>query len=173
MKSRKSIASSLQVRLSSFSGAVVRDTRTDALDPSGGVFTSVESMLAGRAIGSEVGFVRTFVQASASRRCPPTRRAILAGGARMGLASGFCRRRCIVRDPQGNPVPGPDGQPLVTIVRDIPASERFFSGGATTVRGFGLDWLGTPEIVDSDGFSRGGDALLVLNAELGLTCAAA
>ena len=154
-----------QVRLSSFSGAVVRDTRTDALDPSGGVFTSVESMLAGRAIESEVGFVRTFVQAFGFKALPTARRAILAGGARMGLASGF-PQEVIVRDPQGNPVPGPDGQPLVTIVRDIPASERFFSGGATTVRGFGLDRLGTPEIVDSDGFSRGGDALLVLNAEL-------
>jgi outer membrane translocation and assembly module TamA len=78
---------------------------------------------------------------------------VFAGAARIGLARGFPRE-----------VIGDDGLPQT--VRDIPASERFFAGGATTVRGFALDRLGTPEIIDSDGFSQGGDALLVLNAEL-------
>ena len=31
---------------------------------------------------------------------------------------------------------------------ELPASERFFAGGDTTVRGFPLDSLGTPETLD-------------------------
>jgi outer membrane translocation and assembly module TamA len=52
------------------------------------------------------------------------------------------------------------------VVRDLPASERFFAGGDTTVRGFALDQLGTPETIDSNGFPQGGNAVIVLNAEL-------
>ena len=49
---------------------------------------------------------------------------------------------------------------------DLPASERFFAGGDTTVRGWGLDQLGTPETLDANGFPKGGNSVLVLNAEL-------
>ena len=48
----------------------------------------------------------------------------------------------------------------------LPASERFFAGGDTTVRGFALDQLGTPEIIDADGFPIGGNGVIILNAEL-------
>jgi outer membrane protein insertion porin family len=34
------------------------------------------------------------------------------------------------------------------------------------VRGFALDQLGTPETIDANGFPVGGNAVLVLNAEL-------
>jgi outer membrane protein insertion porin family len=154
-----------QVRLSSFSSTFVRDTRDDALDPSRGMFTSLETAIAARVVGSEVGFLRSFIQTFVFRPLPTRRRIIFAGAARLGLGRGF-PKEVVVLDEAGNPVPGPDGQPVTATVRDIPASERFFAGGATTVRGFALDRLGTPDIIDSDGFSKGGDALLVLNAEL-------
>ena len=48
----------------------------------------------------------------------------------------------------------------------LPASERFFAGGDTTVRGFALDRLGTPEVIDADGFPVGGNGVIILNAEL-------
>ena len=51
-------------------------------------------------------------------------------------------------------------------VDEIPISERFFAGGDTTVRGFALDQLGTPATKDQNGFPTGGNALLILNAEL-------
>ena len=51
-------------------------------------------------------------------------------------------------------------------MRIVDASERFFAGGDTTVRGFSLDQLGTPETLDENGFPRGGNAVVVLNAEL-------
>ena len=64
------------------------------------------------------------------------------------------------------PVLDDSGQPVVDTIRDLPASERFFAGGDTTVRGFALDQLGTPATIDKDGFPIGGNALVILNAEL-------
>jgi outer membrane translocation and assembly module TamA len=45
-------------------------------------------------------------------------------------------------------------------------SQRFFAGGGTSVRGFQLDRLGVPEILNPDGLSRGGNGLVVGNVEL-------
>ena len=43
------------------------------------------------------------------------------------------------------------------MIRELPASERFFAGGDTTVRGFALDRLGTAETLDPQGFPQGGN----------------
>jgi outer membrane protein insertion porin family len=51
------------------------------------------------------------------------------------------------------------------VIRDLPASERFFAGGDTTVRGFALDRLGTEDTLDSEGFPQGGNGLTVFNLE--------
>ncbi|MEZ5286260.1 MAG: BamA/TamA family outer membrane protein [Vicinamibacterales bacterium] len=153
-----------QVRLSTFFGAVLRDSRDDVLDPQRGTVLGVDASLAGRAVGSEVGFAKTFLQGFAYKRLPGPG-FVVAGGARAGFATGFSRE--VVRlDTDGNPVTGTDGQPVVDIVDDLPASERFFAGGDTTVRGFALDRLGTDETLDQQGFPQGGNGLLVLNAEL-------
>jgi outer membrane translocation and assembly module TamA len=55
---------------------------------------------------------------------------------------------------------------VIQTVNDLPASERFFAGGDTTVRGFTLDRLGRPDTIDADGFPKGGHGLMVFNAEL-------
>jgi outer membrane protein insertion porin family len=157
-----------QVRLSKFSGSFIRDTRNDVIDPDGGTFVILDTELAPRAIGSEVGFVRTFLQGFAYHRVPAPRRTVLAFGARLGAAHGF--RRTVAReDGNGNPVTGPDGQPIVDVVQDLPASERFFAGGDTTVRGFSLDRLGTDATISPTGFPTGGNGLVVLNGELRAT----
>ena len=57
---------------------------------------------------------------------------------------------------------------LIETVRELPASERFFAGGDTTVRGFALDQLGTADTIGTGGFAIGGNALLIFNAELRL-----
>jgi outer membrane protein insertion porin family len=85
---------------------------------------------------------------------------VLATSARLGLAAGFPREVITSADPAAG------GQPVVEVVRDLPASERFFAGGDTTVRGFALDQLGTPATIDDNGFPIGGNALVILNAEL-------
>jgi len=118
-----------QFRLSSFSGAVIRDTRDDTVDPTGGDYVSGTGQWAGKSIGSEVAFVKSFLTAQAFRIVPRTKRLVFAGSGRVGLATGFTN----------------GGETGV----QLPASERFFAGGDTTVRGFALDQLGVrhvPEI---------------------------
>src|SRR5687768_15022214 len=137
-----------EVRLSRFAGSLIFDNRDDLLDPENGTSIIVDTNVAMRAIGSEVGFVRTFAQGFFYRRLPVRRRAILAVGARVGAARGFER----VKDDQ--------------VVSDLPASERFFAGGDTTVRGFSLDRLVSEDTVSATGFPLGGNGLIVLNGEL-------
>jgi outer membrane protein assembly complex protein YaeT len=154
-----------QVRLSSFSMSAVRDTRDDQLSPTLGHYASVNTQLAARRIGSEVGFVRSFLTAQFFRQLPGPSRIVLATSARFGLAAGFPRE--VARaDENGRPVTDADGQAIVDVVEDLPASERFFAGGDTTVRGFALDQLGTPATIDQDGFPIGGNAMSIFNAEL-------
>jgi outer membrane translocation and assembly module TamA len=133
-----------QVRLSTFGATLLRDTRNDVLDAERGWFLSVENDIAATLYGSEVGFAKTYAQAFGYRRLPGRRRAVLALAGRLGLAHGF--------------IDDADAQ--------LPASERFFAGGDSTVRGFSLDRLGDASTITSTGFPTGGNALVVLNAEL-------
>jgi outer membrane protein assembly factor BamA len=137
-----------QVRLSKFSGSFIRDTRDDILDATSGRLVIVDGDLAARAIGSEVGFLRTFVQGFSFHRLPVQRPVVLALGGRLGAAHGFAR------------AVGGD------VVQDLPASERFFAGGESTVRGFSLDRLGNEQTISATGFPTGGNSVVVLNAEL-------
>ena len=126
--------------LSSVSSGLVRDTRDDPLDPTSGSLVGVDGEMALRGIGSEVGFAKTTFQGFLYRQLP--RDLVFAAGARLGLGRGFA------------------------VVEDLPASERFFAGGDTTVRGFALDRLGDDPTIDENGFPIGGNALIVLNSEL-------
>ena len=141
-----------KVRLSSFSGSLLRDTRDDVVDPTAGEVLSIDARVAARAIGSEVGFAKAFTQAFIYRRMPGVRRIVLAAGVRLGIAVGF---------PQG----AVGSNPL------LPISERFFAGGDTTVRGYAFDRLGIPAgrpgaTIDADGFPQGGNAVVILNSEV-------
>lgn len=141
-----------KVRLSSFLGTLIRDTRNDPVDPTAGQYLSANGQLAGRAIGSEVGFLKSFFTAQTFRTLPGRRGVVVAASARLGAAVGF---------------------PSAAGSRDLPASERFFAGGDTTVRGFALDRLGVhhdppqeSDTIDSAGFPLGGNALVLFNGEL-------
>jgi outer membrane protein assembly complex protein YaeT len=148
-----------QVRLSSFSATLVRDTRDDAVDPRTGGYFSANGQLAGRGIGSEVGFAKGLFVAQLFRPVPHAARVIFAGSARLGLATGFPRQV--------------DTALGVQTVEDLPQSERFFAGGDTTARGFALDRLGVKHIpsqpndtLNPDGFPLGGNGLIILMGEL-------
>ena len=150
-------------RLSSFSSSLIRDTRDDAVDPSSGEYASASGQLAGRAIGSQIGFAKSFFTAQAFRTLPHTNRIVFASSARIGLAAGFPRESV---DEQGNVVPG-------ELIVDLPQSERFYAGGDTTIRGFALDRVGTRHIpaqpsdtLDQDLLAIGGNGLVIFNAEL-------
>ena len=154
-----------EVGISKFSVSTIRDTRDDVIDPDVGALLVIDGELATRALGSEVGFTKTSLQGFWFRRLPAARRTVVAVGARVGLAHGF-RRRVVREDVDGEPITGADGSPVVDTVQDLPASERFFAGGDTTVRGFALDRLGTDATISPSGFPTGGNGLIVLNAEL-------
>ena len=60
----------------------------------------------------------------------------------------------------------PTGTGFESTTQELPASERFFAGGDTTVRGFALDRLGTPATISATGFPAGGNGEVIVNAEL-------
>ena len=90
---------------------------------------------------------------------------VLALRGQLGMARGFPRNLTAV---------DAAGELITDILRDLPVSERFFAGGSTTVRGFALDRLGVfdPDCVPcsvinpTTGLSIGGNAVVILNAEL-------
>lgn len=146
-----------RVRLSAFAGAISRDTRDDVLEPGRGMFVSAEGTLATRALGGQVGFIKSYVQGLWFRRLPGRRQIVFASRAAVGLADGFPRIVTSI---------DPDGQEVVESIEDLPASERFFAGGDTTIRGFALDTVGAPNTISANGFPKGGNAVLILNGEL-------
>jgi outer membrane protein assembly factor BamA len=148
-----------KVRLSAFSGAISRDTRDDVLDPERGTFVSAEGTLAARAIGGQVGFMKTYLQGFWFRRLPGARRVVFASRLAVGMSDGF---------PKVAQSTDSEGRPITVVVEDLPASERFFAGGDTTIRGFALDTVGALNTISASGFPRGGNALLLMNGELRL-----
>jgi outer membrane protein insertion porin family len=159
-----------EVTLSSFSSGLVRDTRDDPLETTSGSLLGVDGEVALRAIGSAVGFVKTTLQGFVYRGLPGD--LVFAAGVRLGLARGFSHT--VTLPPLPNFVTTPDdvlrredtGESISVPIQALPASERFFAGGDTTVRGFALDRLGDGATIDPNGFPTGGNAMVVLNSEL-------
>lgn len=143
-----------RVQLSMFSGSVIRSTRDDAFEPTRGTLASFDVTFAPRAIGSAVGFVKGSWQAFGYKQIPALRNSVLAAGVRLGLAFGFPQTAL---NEEGTPV---------AIEQELPASERFFAGGDTTVRGYALDRLGSASVLDPNGISNGGNGLFIGNLEL-------
>ncbi len=141
-------------RLSSFAITTIHDTRSDSLDPHDGGLLSANAQLAALSIGSQASFVKLFLTGQAFRALPRSHGAVLAASARVGL--GFPGQVIKTLD---------DGSHSKESADLLPESERFFAGGDTTVRGFALDRLGTPETI-VNGFPIGGDGLIILNGEL-------
>ena len=163
-----------QVKLSKIFGGVLRDSRDDVLDPQRGAVIGVDGSVAARILGSEVGFVKSFMQGFIYRRLPG-RRVVLAAGARLGVAVGVAEA---VPPPLEIAVAGKGtggkaafarpvdrAEAFQSVIRELPASERFFAGGDTTVRGFALDRLGTAETLDPQGFPQGGNGMAIFNLE--------
>jgi outer membrane protein assembly complex protein YaeT len=140
-----------QVRLSTFSGAVARDTRDDLLEPQRGTLLSVDASFAAKAIGSEAGYLKSLAEAFVYRNLGRPY-LVWASGVRLGAANAFERT-----------VDTPEGP---TVIRELPASERFFAGGDTTIRGYATDTVGAPNTIASTGFPAGGNAMIILNTEV-------
>jgi outer membrane protein insertion porin family len=115
--------------------ASIWDTRNDPGDAQTGTFLSATGEHAPGHLGSDIRFIRLLGQAYHFR---PWNRLTLASAARVGVVSPL------------------SGQVLIP-------SERFYSGGARSVRGVAEDSLGG---TDFEGFPFGGRALLILNQEV-------
>jgi len=146
-----------QVRLSAFSVALARDSRDDLLEPQHGTFVSVDGTIAARVIGSQVGYTKSYFQGFFYHRLGQPH-LVFAGGARLGLANPFTSITEQQTDAEGNPI--------TVTVKQLPASERFFAGGDTTIRGYALDTVGAPATISPERFPIGGNATVILNAEL-------
>lgn len=184
-----------RVRISGFGATFVRDTRKNcsikytildiiargepgepckysAGDPTDGDYLTAEYNVSLPALGANVGFNKLQVSYNFYRRFPALpglRDAVFAARALIGVASVFSRKTEFPSDTF------PDLENI------LPISERFFAGGANTLRGFEFESAGPRVLVVPDGTFRnsngepvfldpftipfGGNAIAVVNLE--------
>jgi len=186
-----------KVRLSRFGASLVRDTRErcergllnlrhsaygdeepgepgevcryNQLDATRGDFLSVDYAVALRQLGGNISLNRFQLTYRRYYKMSALRNTVFAGNLTLGLANLFNPR-----DRDGNGV-------IDEIDRTLPISERFFSGGSTTLRGFNFEEAGPRQVVIPQGPFRdrdknivflnpftvpvGGNALAILNLE--------
>jgi outer membrane protein insertion porin family len=126
----------LTVTVARFTTSGLADRRDDPFDPARGWFAASTLEYSGPRLGSDLRFLKDFAQYS--HFVPVGRSLVVASAVRFGVARTF------------------DDQVLIP-------SERFYAGGANTVRGYREDDLGPRSILDD---AEGGSALLVLNGEV-------
>jgi outer membrane protein insertion porin family len=127
-------------QVSFFSFTWVRDRRDNAADPARGSFNTLDVDLASKAIGSAASFLRATFQNSTYTHLGS--RLVFARSTRIGTEKPFAG----------------------STESDIPLPERFFAGGGTTLRGFGLNQAGPRDPVT--GFPVGGLGMLIFNQQL-------
>ena len=105
----------LSTHLSTVSASFLRDTRDKPLDAHKGLYQTVDFQLSPRIFGSSENVARLFGQASYYREVKPWM--VWANNVRLGLISSFAGGH-------------------------VPFGNRFFSGGADSLRGFPLNGAG-------------------------------
>jgi len=107
------------VRLSTFSGTLIHDTRDKPLDAHRGVYSTIDFGITPTALGSSANFTKFFAQYAYYK---PVRSVVFANSVRIGLAAPFSGSF-------------------------VPTSALFFSGGGTSLRGFPIDQAGPQRLV--------------------------
>ena len=145
--------------VSGFGITYARDRRDDPADAKHGTFNTVDVSDAVETIGSSANFFRAFFQNSSFYSFG--RAFVFARSVRFGveLPYGNTIEGSTTFNPAQCTEPPPNFTPSV-----IPLPERFFAGGGTSLRGFGLNQAGPRD--PCTGFPIGGLALLVFNQEL-------
>ncbi|HXO04433.1 MAG TPA: POTRA domain-containing protein [Candidatus Sulfotelmatobacter sp.] len=146
--------------VSGFGITYARERRDNPVDAKRGTFNTVDLSVASTTLGSSASFFRGFFQNSSFH--PFGRAFVFARATRFGF-----------EQPLGQTTEGGISEggstncsstaPDVT-EQVIPLPERFFAGGATTLRGFGLNEAGPRD--PCTGFPIGGLAVLMFNQEL-------
>ena len=143
--------------------------RYNQVDATRGGFLSVDYALALRQLGGNISFNRFQTTYRHYYKVSALRDTVFAGNMTLGLANLF------------NPTDRDGNGRIDEVDRTLPISERFFSGGSTTLRGFNFEEAGPREVVIPLGQFRdqdnnvvflnpftvpvGGNALAVLNLE--------
>jgi outer membrane protein insertion porin family len=139
------------VRLSTISPTYIRDTRDSATDAHKGIYESYEFDLNPSVLGSNVSFGRLLAQTAYYKKIPGN--IVWANSLRIGIEEAFGGSH-------------------------VPISEKFFSGGGSTLRGFPLNGAGPQHTITACGNPAdrstcapitvpvGGPQLLILNSEL-------
>ena len=150
-------------------GAPGEICRYNQVDATRGGFLSVDYALALRQLGGNISFNRFQATYRHYYKMSALRDTVFAGNLTLGLANLF------------NPVDRDGNGTIDEIDRTLPISERFFSGGSTTLRGFNFEEAGPRQVVIPEGQFRdqkknivflnpftvpvGGNALAIVNLE--------
>jgi len=138
-----------RLRLSTLSATWIRDTRDKPLDATRGFYETLDLGITPKALGSNANFARFLGQSSYYK---PFGKTVWANRITLGLAKSFGSS-------------------------DVPTSERFFSGGETTLRGFPINGAGPQRTVPACSNPAvpstcvnlqvpvGGDQLFIFNSE--------
>jgi outer membrane protein assembly factor BamA len=139
------------IRLSTLSVSLLRDTRDKPLDAHRGIYQTLDFGITPTALGASANFAKFLGQSAYYR--PITSHLTWANNVRFGLAKPFFSSR-------------------------VPISEAFFSGGSDTLRGFPINGAGPQRPVAACGVATdpstcttitvpvGGYILFVVNSEL-------
>lgn len=140
----------LHTRLSTLTAVWLRDTRDNPLDARKGVYDSVQFDLNPSVLGSNTNFGKFLAQAAFYM---PVHKTIWANSVRIGVEAPFANSH-------------------------VPFSQKFFTGGGSTLRGFPLNGAGPQQTIPACGnpadpstcglitVPTGGTELFILNSEL-------
>jgi outer membrane protein assembly factor BamA len=139
------------IRLSTVSSTLIKDTRDKPLDAHHGIFSTLNLAISPTAFGSNANFAKLLSQYAFYK---PVHSMVWANSIRLGLAKPFAGSF-------------------------VPTSQEFFAGGGTSLRGFPLNGAGPQRIVMFCGGGAatktdcadisvpvGGNQLFILNSEL-------
>ena len=144
------------VRIGIVSANLVQDRRNNASNPSHGIFNTLDIGLASRVFGSQRSFGRVLARNATYYKLSTN--LILARQTQFGVIAPFSA-------PQG-----------ITAQESVPLPERFFGGGADSLRAFPYNQAGPRDVGTAvvaggptsppTGFPLGGNALFFNNVEL-------
>lgn len=146
--------------VSGFGITYARERRDNPVDAKRGTFNTVDLSVASTTLGSSASFFRGFFQNSSFH--PFGRAFVFARATRFGFEQPLGRTTEGGTSEGGSTNCSSTSPPVAEQV--IPLPERFFAGGATTLRGFGLNEAGPRD--PCTGFPIGGLAVLMFNQEL-------
>jgi outer membrane protein insertion porin family len=144
-------ANQLNVRLSTLSASYIHDTRDNVLDAHRGWYATAEFDVNPAWLGSNFSFAKFLAQIAHYKNIGHG--IIWANSLRVGLEQAYAGS-------------------------EVPVSQKFFTGGASTLRGFPLNGAGPQETIPACGnpndpstcvkitVPQGGNELLLLNSEL-------